>query len=63
MILAYLHNVTHLLSQLTDPELLRLALTESAKILPYVVSSRKAVKLYLKVGISFVDALVPMCLN
>ncbi|EKM76219.1 hypothetical protein AGABI1DRAFT_122794 [Agaricus bisporus var. burnettii JB137-S8] len=48
MILAYLHNVTHLLSQLTDTELLRLALTESAKIIPYVVSSRKAVKVYLK---------------
>jgi nucleolar complex protein 2 len=29
--------------------LLQLALTESAKLLPYVVTSRKAVKLYLKV--------------
>jgi nucleolar complex protein 2 len=29
--------------------LLQLALTESAKLLPYIVTSRKAVKLYLKV--------------
>lgn len=50
MILAYFCNVIHLLSQLPDTELLHLALTESAKIIPYVVSSRKAVKLYLKVG-------------
>jgi len=50
MILAYFRNVIHLLSQLSDTELLRLALTESAKVIPYVVSSRKSVKLYLKVG-------------
>lgn len=62
MILAYLHNLTHLLSQLTDKELLRLALTESAKILPYVVSSRKAVKMYLKVGVFFVDSLSFPCI-
>ncbi|KAF9445982.1 Noc2-domain-containing protein [Macrolepiota fuliginosa MF-IS2] len=48
MILAYFHNMIHLLSQLTNTELLRLAVTESAKIIPYVVSSRKSVKLYLK---------------
>jgi hypothetical protein len=30
--------------------MLQLALVESAKLLPYVVTSRKAVKLYLKVG-------------
>lgn len=46
--LSYFNNVVHLITQLTDPETLRLALTESAKILPYVVSSRKAVKTYLK---------------
>ncbi|KAG1744451.1 Noc2-domain-containing protein [Suillus lakei] len=46
--LSYFNNVVHLIPQLTDPETLRLALTESAKILPYVVSSRKAVKTYLK---------------
>ncbi|KAG1740153.1 Noc2-domain-containing protein [Suillus paluster] len=46
--LSYFNNVVHLIPQLTDSETLRLALTESAKILPYVVSSRKAVKTYLK---------------
>ncbi|KAG0700504.1 Noc2-domain-containing protein [Suillus ampliporus] len=46
--LSYFNNVVHLIPQLTDSEMLRLALTESAKILPYVVSSRKAVKTYLK---------------
>lgn len=50
MILAYFHNVIHLLSQLTDTELLHLAIMESSKIIPYVVSSRKSVKQYLKVG-------------
>ncbi|KAG6865341.1 hypothetical protein C0991_003378 [Blastosporella zonata] len=48
LILSYFHNVIHILSQLTDNELLKLAVTESAKIIPYIVSSRKAVKLYLK---------------
>jgi nucleolar complex protein 2 len=38
-----------MLSQFTDNDMLQLALTESAKLLPYVVTSRKAVKLYLKV--------------
>ncbi len=50
MILAYFHNMIHLLSQLTDTELLHLAIMESSKIIPYVVSSRKSVKQYLKVG-------------
>ncbi|KDR74079.1 hypothetical protein GALMADRAFT_250813 [Galerina marginata CBS 339.88] len=48
LILSHFHNVTHILGQLTDEEQLRLALTESAKLVPYVVSSRKAVKAYLK---------------
>ncbi|KAF5375408.1 hypothetical protein D9615_007998 [Tricholomella constricta] len=48
LILAYFHNVIHILSQLTDNDLLQLAVTESAKLIPYIVSSRKAVKLYLK---------------
>ncbi|KAH7871227.1 Noc2-domain-containing protein [Lentinula edodes] len=48
MILSYFHNVIYVLSQLTDNELLQLAVTESAKIIPYIVSNRKAVKLYLK---------------
>jgi nucleolar complex protein 2 len=49
LILSYFQNVIHILSQLTDQEMLQLAVTESAKIIPYIVSSRKAVKLYLKV--------------
>ncbi|KAJ7079563.1 Noc2-domain-containing protein [Mycena belliarum] len=48
LILSYFQNVIHILSQLTDQEMLQLAVTESAKIIPYIVSSRKAVKLYLK---------------
>ncbi|KAF7326840.1 Noc2-domain-containing protein [Mycena venus] len=48
MILSYFQNVIHILSQLTDNEMLQLAVTESAKIIPYIVSSRKAVKVYLK---------------
>ena len=37
------------MSQLSDPDLLKMAVTESTKILPYVISSRKSIKLYLKV--------------
>ncbi|KAJ3825559.1 Noc2-domain-containing protein [Lentinula raphanica] len=48
MILSYFHNAIHVLSQLTDQEMLQLAVTESAKIIPYIISNRKAVKLYLK---------------
>ncbi|KAJ7682900.1 Noc2p family-domain-containing protein [Mycena rosella] len=48
LILSYFQNVIHILSQLTDQEMLQLAVAESAKIIPYIVSSRKAVKLYLK---------------
>ncbi|KAJ7584843.1 Noc2-domain-containing protein [Mycena floridula] len=48
LILSYFHNVIRALSQLTDNETLKVAVTESAKIIPYIVSSRKTVKLYLK---------------
>lgn len=48
LLLSYFHNVLHLLSQLTDVTLITLALTESAKLIPYVIGSRKAVKAYLK---------------
>ncbi|KAF7373362.1 Noc2-domain-containing protein [Mycena sanguinolenta] len=48
MILSYFQNVIHILSQLTDDEMLKIAVSESAKIIPYIVSSRKAVKVYLK---------------
>ncbi|KAJ3546732.1 hypothetical protein NMY22_g1943 [Coprinellus aureogranulatus] len=48
LILSYFNNVIHLIPQITDEEMLKLALTESAKLVPYVVSSRKTVKQYLK---------------
>lgn len=37
------------MSQLSDPELLKMAVMESTKIIPYVISSRKTIKLFLKV--------------
>ncbi|KAF9000282.1 Noc2p family-domain-containing protein [Cyathus striatus] len=48
LILSFFHNIIHIFSQLTDDEVIQLAVTESAKLIPYVVSSRKAVKSYLK---------------
>ncbi|KAF9556463.1 Noc2-domain-containing protein [Agrocybe pediades] len=48
LILSHFYNVTNLLGQLTDENTLRLALTESAKLLPYVYGSRKCVKGYIK---------------
>ncbi|EIN05833.1 Noc2-domain-containing protein [Punctularia strigosozonata HHB-11173 SS5] len=48
LVLSYFHNVIHIVDQLTDPEMVELAVSESAKLLPYVVGSRKAVKTYLK---------------
>ncbi|EKM52618.1 uncharacterized protein PHACADRAFT_100037 [Phanerochaete carnosa HHB-10118-sp] len=48
LILSYFHNVMQLLTQLTDNELLVMALSETAKLVPYVTSSRKAIKVYLK---------------
>ncbi|KAG8215220.1 Noc2p family-domain-containing protein [Butyriboletus roseoflavus] len=48
LILSYFNNVVHLIPQLTNNETLQLAFAESAKILPYVTTSRKAVKAYLK---------------
>ncbi|TFY62316.1 hypothetical protein EVJ58_g3941 [Rhodofomes roseus] len=48
LILSYFYNAVHLVSQLSDTEMLRMAVTESSKLLPYVMSSRKAVKVYLK---------------
>lgn len=49
LVLSHFHNVVHMLSQLTDEDMLRLALSESAKLLPYVLNSRKVIKTYLKV--------------
>ena len=52
LITSFFHNTIHLVSQLSDSDLLKMAVTESTKILPYVLSSRKTVKLYLKVSIA-----------
>ena len=49
LVLSYLNNIIHILLQLTDNEMLRLAFSGSAKLIPYIMSSRKAVKQYLKV--------------
>lgn len=48
LILSYFNNVTHLIPQLIDNEMIRIALVESSKVLPYIITSRKAVKTYLK---------------
>lgn len=47
-----------MLSQLTDKDMVQLSITESVKLVPYVASSRKAVKLYLKVSVHFCSKLV-----
>ncbi|KAG5650968.1 hypothetical protein H0H81_010357 [Sphagnurus paluster] len=61
LILSYFHNVIHILSQLTDNDLLQLAVSESAKLIPYIVSSRRAVKVYLKanIGSAFNSLIAP----
>lgn len=48
MILSHFHNIIKLLPQLTDNEMLKLALGESSRVVPYIIHSRKAVKAYLK---------------
>ncbi|TFK47222.1 Noc2-domain-containing protein [Heliocybe sulcata] len=48
LILSYFHNAIHLITQLTEQDMVKLAVSETAKIVPYIISSRKAVKLYLK---------------
>ncbi|KAI5120624.1 hypothetical protein M0805_009384 [Coniferiporia weirii] len=48
LIFSYFHNVLHLIEQLSAGDMLLLAVNESAKLVPYIASSRKAVKAYLK---------------
>ncbi|KAF8797686.1 Noc2-domain-containing protein [Phlegmacium glaucopus] len=48
LILSFFSNITHIISQLTDEDTLRLAIAESAKLVPYIINSRKAVRSYLK---------------
>ncbi len=49
LILSYFFNLLHLIDQLSDHDTTLLAVNESAKIAPYIVTSRKAVKAYIKV--------------
>ncbi|KAI0776831.1 Noc2-domain-containing protein [Trametes elegans] len=53
LILSYFHNVLHFMGQISDNDMLRLAFTETAKLVPYVTSSRKTVKAYLKTCLSY----------
>ncbi|KAI0351630.1 Noc2-domain-containing protein [Trametes cingulata] len=53
LILSYFHNVLHLMGQISNNEMLRLAFTETAKLVPYVMTSRKTVKAYLKTCLSY----------
>jgi len=51
LILAYFHNAVHLVSQLTDNDLLHTAYLEITKVIPYIITSRKTVKAFLTVGV------------
>ena len=53
MINAYFSNAVHFMTQLTDASTIVLALNESTKIIPYITSSRKIVKVYLKACLGF----------
>lgn len=48
LVISFFHNIIHIVSQLSDPELLKTAVTESTKMIPYVISSRRTIKQYLK---------------
>lgn len=48
LILSYFLNVIRFVSELSDAQMQQLAVSESAKLIPYVVSSRKAIRNYLK---------------
>jgi nucleolar complex protein 2 len=39
------------MDQMQDDEMLQLAISESARLVPYVITARKAIKQYLKVCI------------
>ena len=41
------------MSQISDNDMLRLALSETAKLVPYITSNRKTVKLYLKTCLDY----------
>lgn len=45
---SFFNSILHLLSQITDAQMLVLCITESTKLVPYVVGNRKVIKAYLK---------------
>ena len=51
--LSYFLNVLHLMGQISDNDMLRLAFSETAKLVPYVTGSRKTVKVYLKTCLDY----------
>ena len=53
LIISYFLNVLHLIGQISDNDMLRLAFNETAKLVPYVMGSRKTVKLYLKTCLDY----------
>ncbi|KAI0752195.1 Noc2-domain-containing protein [Fomes fomentarius] len=52
-VLSYFHNVLHFMGQISDDDMLRLALSQTAKLVPYITSNRKTVKLYLKTCLDY----------
>ncbi|KAH8831083.1 Noc2-domain-containing protein [Flagelloscypha sp. PMI_526] len=48
LILSYFNNAIFLLGQMTDADMLKTAISELSKTLPYVMSSRKSIKAYTK---------------
>ncbi|KAF8317898.1 Noc2-domain-containing protein [Clavulina sp. PMI_390] len=48
LVLSYFLTVIHFVSELSDAPMQQLAVQESAKLIPYVISSRKAIRNYLK---------------
>lgn len=49
LVLSYFLSVIRFVSELSDAQMKQLAVSESAKLIPYVISSRKAIRNYLKV--------------
>jgi nucleolar complex protein 2 len=53
LVLNFFYNVIHVIDQMQDSEMLQLAISESARLLPYVITSRKVIKQYLKVRLFY----------
>lgn len=50
LVKSFFASVIRLVSQMSDPDTLQLAINESARLVPYVLADKKATRLYLKVG-------------